>query len=66
MSEAEMVERGLVLNSKGRWSQSRDGLSERLGLTPEVSDIDPRPVGLDSRHGEPQKLVGASSGGGRR
>jgi hypothetical protein len=31
LNEQEMQERGMYLNESGRWSQPRNGLSERLG-----------------------------------
>jgi hypothetical protein len=31
LSEQEMLARGMYLNESGRWSQPRNGLSERLG-----------------------------------
>ena len=32
LTETEMLARGMYLSAHGRWSQPRNGLSERLGL----------------------------------
>lgn len=37
-SEDEMIAIGMYLNTQGRWSQPRNGLSERLGSAAEATE----------------------------
>jgi hypothetical protein len=38
LTDAEMIALGMYINAFGRWSQPRNGLSERLGLRSQPSD----------------------------